>query len=187
MSRKKKLIISLWMLWDKLFYKFFHIQPIDKENPLLCARVRTYRGKPIHLSDGEVIKKGDHILELHLNNKILFNMVIKCRSPLQLAVQMVRATESSLRKTSTYIQNHPKYKQIKGLYGVSIIHRGAKRFGFNVINIPKGPFSFFVNRYLCLLLFVVHLQGKQRLQTKSELLVPKIIAISKKEFMQRNV
>ena len=185
-SWKKKLMITLWIKWESLFYRLFYIQPIDKNQPFLNVRVRTLLGaNAIQLSDGEEIKKGDHVLELHLNNEMLFKMGINSRSSIQLAIQMIRTTEQLLPKTLLFILNHPKYKEIKGLYGVSMIYRGTKQLGFTVIDLPRGLFFFLTKIYLRLLLLIVHPQGKQRLQTKGELLVPKMIAISTKEFIRR--
>lgn len=178
-------MVTLWIIWERLFNRLFHIHPIDEHHPFLNVRVRTYWGKMIQLSDGEEIRRGDRVLELHFNNEMLFNMGINSRPSIQLAVQMIRATEQLLPRTLPFILNHPNYEEIKGLYGVSMIHRGTKQFGFNVINLPRGPFSFFTKIYLRLILLVVHPQGKQRLQTKAELLVPKMIVISIKELMQR--
>ncbi|NRD79577.1 hypothetical protein HPT25_19640 [Bacillus sp. BRMEA1] len=182
---KKKLLITFWIKWEKVIYKFFQIQPIDENQPFLNARVRTYFGKTILLSDGEVIKRGDQVLELHLNNDMLFKMGMHARSPMQLAIQMIRITEQLLPKTLQFILNHPKYEKIKGVYGVSMIHRGSTQFGFTVVDLPKGLFLFLTKLYLHLLLLVFHPQGKRRMQNKRELLVPKIIAISTKEFICR--
>lgn len=184
-SWKKKLLITLWIKWESLFHRFFHIQPIDEKQPFLNARVRTYLGKTIQLSDGEEIKRGDQVLELHLNNDMLFKMGINSRSSMQLAIQMIRITEQLLPKALHFILNHPKYEKIKGLYGVSMIHRGTTQFGFTVIDLPRGLFFLLTKIYLHLLLLVVHPQGRRRLQNKGELLVPKIIAISTKEFIRR--
>lgn len=184
-SWKKKIMLILWIKWERLFNRLFYIQPIDKNQPFLNVRVRTYWGKTIQLLDGEKIKRGDRVLELHLNNEMLFKMGINSRSSIHLAIQMIRTTEQLLPKTLLFILNHPKYEEIKGLYGVSMIHRGTKQFGFTVIDLPRGLFFFLTKIYLRLLLLVVHPQGKQRLQTKGELLVPKMIAISTKEFMRR--
>jgi hypothetical protein len=182
---KKKIMIFLWIQWEHLFYRLFTIQPIDKNQPFLNVRVRTYWGRTIQLLDGEKINRGDRVLELHLNNEMLFRMGTNSRSSIHLAIQMIRTTEQLLPKTLGYILNHPKYEEIKGLYGISMIHRGTKQFGFTVTDLPRGLFFFLTKIYLRLLLLVVHPQGKQRLQTKSELLNPKIIAISTKEFMRR--
>lgn len=184
-SWKKRFLISLWMKWEKAFHLVFGINPIDVNNRFLHARVRIYRGKTVRLADGEEIRKGDRIAELHFDNELLFTMTTGSRSSTQLAIRMIRATEQLLPKILRLILNHPSYQNIKGVYGVSLIHRGTKQFGFTVIDLPKGRLSFFTRVYLRILLLVVHPMGKQRLQTKTDLLIPKIIAMSTKELKRK--
>jgi hypothetical protein len=168
-----------------VIHTFFHIKPIDESNVFLNLRVCTYRGKTIQLDDGEEIRKGDRIAELHLDNELLFKMGISTQSCLQLAIQMIRSTEQLLPKISQLIISHPDYQNVKGLYGISIIHRGTRQFGFTVIDLPNGLFSHLTKVYLRILLFVVHPQGIQRVKTKTDLLIPKIIAMSTKELIRR--
>jgi peptidoglycan/xylan/chitin deacetylase (PgdA/CDA1 family) len=182
-SRGKKMLISCWLKWDKLYNWVFQIEPVDKYHPFLNKRICTYFGKPIQLPDGETIQKGDRVIELHLNNAMLYQMGINAKSSVQLAIEMIRSMEKLLPRILTPSQSSEK--QIKGIYGVSIIHRGAKRLGFTVIDLPKTPLSLCITFYLRLLMRVIHPQGKQRLKMKPELLVPKMIAMSTKELQRR--
>jgi hypothetical protein len=137
------------------------------------------------LDDGEQICKGDLIAELHLDNRILFQLSADAPSEMHLAIQMIRGMEKFLPKINLMLQNDPLWHDVKGLYGISLIHRGTSKLGFSVIDLPKGTFSFATQSYLKLLLYALHPQGKKRLQSKPQKLVPKIIAISKKELMSR--
>ncbi len=182
---RKRMLIRFWMTWEKLFRSCFRIVPIDEKNRFLHLRVRTYRGKAIRLTDGGEIRKGDRIAELHFDNEVLFQMATKTGSSLQLAIQMIRATEQLLPHIARFLLNQPKGLQIKGLYGVSIIHRGTSQFGFTVTDLPKGVFAFVTKLYLRLLLSVVHPEGKQRLYAKTDLLIPKVVAISSNELIKK--
>ncbi|MGG1663118.1 polysaccharide deacetylase family protein [Brevibacillus sp. NRS-1366] len=184
-SWRKRLLISLWMKWEKIFHMVSGMKPIDVNNQFLHVRVRIYRGKTIRLADGEEIRKGDRIAELHFDNELLFTMTTSSRSSIQLAIQMIRATEQLLPKILRLLRSHPTYQNVKGIYGVSLVHRGAKQLGFSVIDLQKGPLSLFIKAYLRILLIVVHPQGKQRLQSKKDLLIPKIIAMSTKELVRK--
>jgi hypothetical protein len=104
---------------------------------------------------------------------------------MQLMVMLIRRMEQLLPQISRYMLDDPEFKDVKGLYGITIIHRGTAKFGFTVVDLPKGIFSMFTRLYLRLLLYVIHPQGKERMQTKTELLVPKIVAISKRELINR--
>jgi peptidoglycan/xylan/chitin deacetylase (PgdA/CDA1 family) len=188
LSRPKQLLVFSWMLWEQLFIKIFHIVAIDRDNPLLKVRIREYTGNQIiTMEDGEQIRKGDRIVELHFDNRILFQLSIDAPNQMHLAIQIIRKTEQLMPQINKLIQNDPLFHDVKGLYGISLIHRGTKKLGFSVIDLPKGAFSFLTQCYLRLLMYVLHPQGKKRLQSKPELLVPKIIAISKKELMNRYI
>ena len=188
MSRTKRAVVMVWLQWERLFVKMFRIRPIDEENPLIRLRIREYNGsRPIVLDDGERINKGDRIAELHLDNELLFKLGSNTRSTMQLMVVLIRRMEQLLPQINELLMNHPDFKDVKGLYGITIIHRGSKQFGFTVVDLPKGVFSFFTKLYLRLLLYVLHPQGSERLHTKSELLVPKIVAISRQKLMNQYI
>lgn len=186
LSLPKRMLVSVWMLWEKCFLKLFHVVPVDENNPLLKLRVREYTSNtPITLSDGEVIQKGDRVLELHFDNDTLFRMGANAKTSLHLAIQLIRSIEQLLPQLIRVIETNPEYRDIKGLYGVSMIHRGSRQLGFTVIDMPKGTFAFMTQLYLRLLMYVIHPKGKDRLKTNTDKLVPKIIAMSKKELMNR--
>lgn len=184
----KRLLIAVWMLWERCFVKLFRVIPIDSNNPLLKLRVREYLGShPISLEDGEQIRKGDLIAELHFDNQLLFNLGVDSRSSVHLAIQIIRRTELLMPQIRKLLESDPEFKGVKGLYGISLIHRGSKQLGFTVLDLPKGLFARMTRYYLRFLLYIIHPQGKDRLKSKPELLVPKIIAISKKELMNRYI
>lgn len=181
----KSVLIACWLTWERAFQKLFHVRAIDNNNKVLSLRVRKYNGRPIILDDGEALQKGDKIAELHFNNDWLFTTSTKVRTPVQLAVKLIHNVDKGMPIIAYLIQHNPIYKNVKGLYGVSIINRGTKKFGFTVLDLPKGMFFFFSRVYLRLLLYILHPDGKKRLRTKRELLIPKTIAISTKELVKR--
>ncbi|SDC05932.1 Peptidoglycan/xylan/chitin deacetylase, PgdA/CDA1 family [Paenibacillus sp. UNCCL117] len=184
----KRLLVAAWMYWERGFVKLMHVKPVDSANTLLQLRVTEYRGKQtLLLTDGEQIQQGDQIAELHLDNHLLYQLGATSSSSVHLAIQLVRRTELLMPQIISLLQTDPAYKNVKGLYGISIIHRGTKKLGFTVLDLPKGIFSHMTRLYLRFLLYVVHPRGKDRMKEKSELLVPKIIAISRKELMNRYV
>jgi peptidoglycan/xylan/chitin deacetylase (PgdA/CDA1 family) len=186
MSRTRRVVVAVWLRWERLFAKMFRIRPIDEHNTLIKLRIREYTGdRPIYLQDGECIRKGDRIAELHLDNELLFRLGTDARSTMQLTVTLIRRVEQLLPQLSRFLANDPEFRDVKGLYGITIIHRGTAKFGFTVVDLPKGVFAMFTKLYLRLLLYVIHPRGGERLHTKTELLVPKIVAISKRELLNR--
>jgi peptidoglycan/xylan/chitin deacetylase (PgdA/CDA1 family) len=184
-SWRKRLLVKAWMKWEKLFQRLFQVQAVDPSNRFLSVRIRTYQGRPLRLKDGEEIRKGDQVVELHLNNEMLFSLGIHARSAMQLALQMIRAVEQLLPMIGKMLVTHPHFQKVKGVYGITIIYRGTEQFGFTVLDLPKGLFSAATRLYLRMLLAVVHPEGRKRMRIRSKLLTPKIIAMSSKELIRR--
>ncbi|CAM2847664.1 polysaccharide deacetylase family protein [Paenibacillus sediminis] len=171
----KRLLVLLWLQWEKVFHAVFHLHTINPEDPMYHIRVRTYHGQPTQMDNGSTLVKGDKIIELHLDNKKLFEIGSKAKSTVHLAIQMIRGTEKTLPVIAQYVLDHPEISDVKALYGVSMIHRGPEQFGFKIIDLPKGMFSSFTQLYLKLLLRVIHPAGQKRLKHRADQLVPKMI------------
>ena len=182
----KRMLAKAFLFYDKLVHKVLRIKALDAEDPFLKIRIRAYQGsRTLHLDDGGTIRKGDPVIELHLNNEELYRLGANARSMTQLSVQMIRSMQHLMPKLTKLIQTDPLFQKVKGIYGISIIHRGTQRFGFSVIDLPNGLFTTLTKLYLRFLLYAVHPQGKDRLQTKPQLLEPKVIAISREELSKR--
>lgn len=182
----KKLLIKLWLAWDYCFCKLFKVRTVNEQFPLIKLRMRKYTGsETINLQGGESIVKGDTIAELHFDNRMFVHMSLEYKNSVQLATKIIRQTQKSLPYVLHKIVTDPHSNKIKGLYGVSMIHRGAKHLGFSVYDLPDGLFARMTQKYLKVLLFALHPDGNDRLKLRSEMLVPKTIAMSRKTLEER--
>lgn len=172
----KRMVVSLWLLWEKLFHVLFQIKTPNQQEPLLHFRIRPYHGQTIPLNEGKLLENGDRVMELHFDNQKLFDFGMRSRTSVQLAIQMIRGVEKSLPKLAEYILEHPELKDVKALYGVSMINRGTEKFGFIVTDLPKGWFAWSSQIYLKLLMSVIHPAGTSRVKASLEL-VPKMIVM----------
>ncbi|MCM3701534.1 polysaccharide deacetylase family protein [Paenibacillus macerans] len=173
----KRCVVALWLLWEKLFHFVFQLKTVDEHNSFLHFRETTYHGKPVAMSGGTSLQQGDRILEIHLDNKTLFQYSTRARSSVQLAIQMIRAMEKTLPRLAEYVAAHPELSGVKALYGVSMINRGPEQFGFTVTDLPKGWFARSSQVYLKLLMSVIHPEGSSRLKQQTEGMVPKLIVM----------
>jgi len=182
----RRAVTSVWMAWEHLFHVLLRLKPVVSDDPrsFLFYRVTVYRGRPLPLPDGETLRPGDRIVELHMNNELLREIGRNARSSLQLAIQLIRKAEESMPALAAAVAglNDPS---VKAALGTSLVNRGPERFGFAVEDLPPGPFAWFAQRYLKILLSVIHPRGKNRLEERSELLVPKQIYISTRELLRR--
>lgn len=177
-SWSKRCIVALWLLWEKLFHFMFHLQTTNKEDPIFHFRFRPYHGKDVTMDNGEVLTDGDRILELHFDNKKLFEIGSRSKSPVQLALKMIRGVEQTLPEIASYINSHPDAQDVKALYGVSMINRGPEQFGFTVTDLPKGLFAASTTMYLKFLLRIIHPSGQSRIKQSQHKMVPKLMVMS---------
>lgn len=178
LSWSKRFIVSLWLLWEKLFHFMFHLQTTNKEDPIFHFRFRPYHGKDVQMDNGEVLTNGDKILELHFDNKKLFEIGSRSKSPVQLALKMIRGVEKTLPEIASYINSHPDTLDVKALYGVSMLNRGPEQFGFTITDLPKGLFATSTTMYLKFLLRVIHPSGQSRIKQSQHEMVPKLMVMS---------
>ncbi|MDQ0724773.1 peptidoglycan/xylan/chitin deacetylase (PgdA/CDA1 family) [Paenibacillus sp. W4I10] len=173
----KRIVVALWLGWEKLFHWVYHLRTASPEDPMLHFRSRVYHGARVEMNDGHVIQNGDPVIELHFDNQKLFELGVTSRSSMHLAIRMIRTMEQQLPDLARMVALEPELRSAKAIYGVSMINRGPEKFGFTVQELPPGPFSAASKVYLKLLLSVIHPAGTKRLKQRTEQLVPKMIAM----------
>ncbi|WP_419889799.1 polysaccharide deacetylase family protein [Paenibacillus xylanexedens] len=181
----KRLVVALWLGWEKLFHWVYHLRTASPEDPMLHFRSRVYHGARMEMSDGHVIQNGDPVIELHFDNQKLFELGVTSRSSMHLAIRMIRTMEQQLPDLARMVALEPELRSAKALYGVSMINRGPEKFGFTIQELPPGPFSAASKVYLKLLLSVIHPAGTKRLKQRTEQLVPKMIAMPLDVLLER--
>ncbi|WP_172194005.1 polysaccharide deacetylase family protein [Saccharibacillus qingshengii] len=181
----KKALVGAWLLYERGFRFVFRLQEAEGA-PLYHFRKTRYTGQPIELGSGLTLVKGDPIVELHFDNKMLFEFGSRSRSSVQLAILMIRGTEQSFPGIAEYIRQDPDLREAKAVYAVSMINRGPEQFGFEVHDLPSGWFARATRLYLKLLLWAIHPSGSARLQEQSEFLVPKIMVMPMETMLTRD-
>ncbi|WP_458123775.1 polysaccharide deacetylase family protein [Paenibacillus sp. Z3-2] len=181
----KRIVVALWLGWEKLFHWVFHLRTASPEDPMLHFRSRVYHGARVEMNDGHVIQNGDQVIELHFDNRKLFELGVTSRSNMHLAIRMIRTMEQQLPDLARMVAFEPDLRSAKAIYGVSMINRGSEKFGFTIQDLPPGPFSTASKVYLKLLLSVIHPAGTKRLKQRTEQLVPKMIAMPVEMLLER--
>ncbi|UQZ35698.1 polysaccharide deacetylase family protein [Paenibacillus sp. PK3_47] len=175
LSFAKRLVVGLWLAWEQVFQFIFSLKTISPADPFLHYRLRKYQGEPVMMDNGELLNKGDKVIELHIDNRQLFELGVHSRSSAQLAIRMIRRMEKDLPVLAGRIAGDLDLAEAKALYGVSMINRGPEKFGFMVLDLPDGLFARSTKFYLSILLSVIHPAGGARLKERSEVLVPKMM------------
>ncbi|OPA80428.1 polysaccharide deacetylase family protein [Paenibacillus selenitireducens] len=178
LSLGKKALVKAWLVWEQCFHVLFNLKKTADPDPTFHYRVTTFHGESITMQDGNVLHKGDQVMEIHFDNQKLFDMGMNSRSTVHIAIQLIRGVEKALPYFAEEIVKNPQLSNVKALYGVSMIHRGADKLGFSVHDLPKGLFATLTQMYLKILLSVIHPKGKSRVKDRSTALVPKSIVLS---------
>ncbi|MFC9777589.1 polysaccharide deacetylase family protein [Paenibacillus chitinolyticus] len=184
-EKHRGLALRAWMLWERLFHRLYRIQPGDSEHRFLHYRIRAYHGQELVLDDGEIIRPGDKVAELHLDNEWLRQAGSQSSSMMKLAVQMIRAMDKSMPRLAHRLLTDPTLADLKGVYGISMIHRGTKQFGFTVLPLHNRLWRWSSTLYLRVLLGMLHPGGFGRLQENTARLNPRIIAMSASQMKKR--
>ncbi|MCU6709643.1 polysaccharide deacetylase family protein [Paenibacillus sp. J5C_2022] len=148
----KRTLISLWLLWEKAFHAAFRLKQVgESDQPSFHYRVTTYSGQTVEFAEGGTIGKGDAVAELHFDNGMLSRIAARYKSPLAAGLRVIREVEHALPQLAMQLAEDPDASDIKAVYGVTMIHRGADRLGFEVFRLPDGLFARSTNVYLRLL------------------------------------
>jgi peptidoglycan/xylan/chitin deacetylase (PgdA/CDA1 family) len=185
LSFGKRMLVGLWLAWEQVFQFLFRLKTISPTDPFLHYRMRKYQGEPVELDGGGLLSKGDKVIELHIDNRQLFELGIHSRSSAQLAIRMIRRMEADLPVLAEIIAKDIDLAEAKSLYGVSMINRGPEKFGFTVHDLPDSLFARSTKFYLKILLSVIHPAGGARLKERSEVLVPKLILMPVSQLLKK--
>ncbi|MNB63325.1 Peptidoglycan-N-acetylmuramic acid deacetylase PdaA precursor [compost metagenome] len=181
---RKRVVVRLWLLWESCFHFLFRLQTVTPEHPWLHYRLREYQGEPVPLDGKITLTKGDPVIELHIDNRQLFELGVQSRSAAQLAIRMIRRMEAEMPHLARIISSDEELASAKALYGVSMINRGPEKFGFTIRDLPDGIFARMTKFYLSILLSIIHPAGGARLKVRSDALVPKMILMPVSQLLQ---
>lgn len=152
----KRGMISLWLMWEAAFHVLFRLKKVgDDDVPAFHYRVTTYTGENVQLSTGGSVEKGDKIAELHFDNRMLSGIAAESKSPIATGIRMLREVERALPHLADQLVSDPEAQHIKAVYGVTMVHRGADRLGFEIFHMREGIFAKTTRVYLKLLLKVL--------------------------------
>lgn len=131
----------VWDGYEALFARIVGLRSVAPGS-LLRVRTMTYRGPA--LGEGEdVLRPGDRVLELHLNNRLVgrlaatgreatFRALHHARQELPLLLQVVQQAD----------------EPIAGVVGTSLLALGGRALGFHVQRLPDSPGSRWLAFYM---------------------------------------
>lgn len=65
----KKLIVPVFILWEKIYSWIYRIRIVDNSPyQLLRIAVHPHKGEPLPLDKDDHVQPGDYVAELHISN-----------------------------------------------------------------------------------------------------------------------
>ncbi|MCC3375624.1 polysaccharide deacetylase family protein [Cohnella sp. REN36] len=170
----KRAVVALWMQWERIFQWLFRLRAVG-DGKAFHYRVVKYGGPELLLKNGEALRRGDYVMEIHFVNKMMYEFGMTSRSEMHTAIRVIQAVKHALPEMASELANAPHGSEIKALYGVTMINRGAEGLGFESFDLPRGMFSFLTNWYLRLLTVIIHPDGRTRVKKHGERMTPRAL------------
>jgi len=140
----KMLILFVWNLLDPIYFSFTRLTfPEQSLSNIFRVRLLRYRGKSIMLSDGTCIEHSDLLVKIHLHNVRLLTEFLHLDNDVKKGRIIYRMVEQSLPGVYRYIHTHPKFREIKAIIGITMMHRGCTHLGFDIVQIHSPLYRAF--------------------------------------------
>jgi hypothetical protein len=126
-----------------------------RQDSVVRYQLARHRRRTLTLKDGTVVARGDHLLELHFDNRVLLGLA---SSPAFDPFATERSALADLRLLGAAIKAG-EIGDIKALHAVTPFPAVLRRQGFQVTEIAHTLPNFFVRFYMTGLLALYHPQG----------------------------
>jgi len=161
------------------------VKSLGGNSSLICIELGHHKGGTVRLSDGCEVRDGDPIIKLHLDNAWITE---KRESGWgQRAIDwprgVMRYFGEAFRLLAAQVANG-KYGDIVAVYGWTALHAPARRFGFQVIDLPNTIRTKLARFYIISLMQFYHIRGQERYKPSRKCLKVKAIWLSRAEFLR---
>ncbi len=143
MNAMKNCFLLVWKIIDPIYYFFTRLTYVEngkKESTIFRVRLTTYKGCALHMKDGTFIRPNDKLIKIHLHNVKLLKELVKFKCEVKRGRYVFQKVIESLPDLADYMESHPKRKEIKGIIGITTLHRGCNRLGFEIYEIRSKPY-----------------------------------------------
>jgi hypothetical protein len=137
----KSYLLGVWNVLDPLYYSFTrlrYVRDVEQKRTLFRVRLTRYKGRSTVLKDGTVIHKDDLLIKIHLHNVKIMNELYAVTSDTKRAVYIYHMVKRALPMLAEYVRNHHRAKEIKGIIGITTLHKGSNRLGFDNVSIQNA-------------------------------------------------
>jgi peptidoglycan/xylan/chitin deacetylase (PgdA/CDA1 family) len=163
-SEDSSILRRVWTWWEIRFTRGWKIQSVPNSSggePYLRMGRIAYRGAPVRLANGQTLRRGDPMGEIHFGNPALAQVSGRATS----ALRVLHGVMTALADLNQWLKGHPEYADIGAIGGVTLLDaaRAIERLGF--VHVPvRGWTKWSMWIYLSILMAVYHRDGWRTLR-----------------------
>ncbi|WP_052400857.1 YkoP family protein [Oceanobacillus jeddahense] len=142
----RKTGLFFWNVIDPIYFHFTRLDYVESklgDRTIMRVRLTKYKGSKVTLSDGTEINKNDMLLKIHLHNIQILRQIQNNDSEVRRALTIYKNVQESLPEIVHYIQIRGYTNEIKGLIGITMLHKGCKKLGFEIYPIHNRYYKLF--------------------------------------------
>ncbi|MBI1894361.1 MAG: hypothetical protein HYS14_09640 [Candidatus Rokubacteria bacterium] len=130
-------LLLLWRFYDRVYQRLHRLQDLSlPEGTVLRLGLTRYRGRPLTLSDGSVIRRGDRIGIIHIHNEGVASLHAPDGTPHRGALIFLERFRASMRSLSGQMATGA-LADVRALTSTTVIFAAMARAGFDVL--PLRP------------------------------------------------
>jgi MFS family permease len=155
---KPRGFLRFWPVWERITMRIHPTMLVPGATKgVLRVRLARFRGRSIELPDGTRVRRGDRIVELHLNNRRLTQVASLG------TFALLRMMADDLRALAAWVEQPDFPADVRALHGVTLLSRAGPRLGFTLRARPKNLHTWLERFFMHGLLVLYNLEGVERL------------------------
>ncbi len=161
------------------------IRSLGRSGGIILVELTKHKGSTIKLADGSEVKHGDRLIKLHLDNDWIAE---RRQSGLRtgtaaLPKGVLHCFRDGFRLLAAQVAEG-SYGNVVAVYGWTVLHRGARRFGFQVFELPRTLRTKLAQFYITSLMKFYNIRGQNRCKATRESLKVKAVWLSRDELLK---
>lgn len=182
MLKMRLYFLSIWSILDPIYYLFtrlIYLEDTNQQRNIFRVRLTRYKGKEVNLKDGTIIKKNDLLIKIHLHNVRLLKDMNSVESDTRRGRIIYKHVLNGMPSLADHIQSHSRSEEIKGIVGITMLHKGCSRLGFETFEI-KNPLYRFIKQFVFIPMYCLSVS---QINTQSLRRPPKYLFMSKEALL----
>jgi MFS family permease len=152
--------LRFWPVWERITLLVHPTHPIPHASAnVLRTQLTRWRGRPITLPDGTQVARGDLVVELHVNNRALGDVLAHASD-----WRLLPLIADDLRALVGAVGTPVFPREVRAVYGFTLLSRAAPRLGFTVRSRPHTLRAWLDRVFLMGLLPLYNPRGLDRLE-----------------------